>query len=506
MERTIASNFVKYLLPLLVGAFVWSLSTKTFAATLYFIGTGSVTNGTAAGTGTIWTRAANWSTVPKATHATSPAVPGASDTAVIMGSGGITLYIRSAVSVGGLLLSESFTGSLVQGSGTLSVGAGGIRIGSGYLIGGSRTLSSSGGITMTGGTIKNINGQLTISGSLSLRKVSSSRPSNFTATGTIVFTGNNASEAFFTNSSNVTTSFRNLIVNLSNIQTGADTTRKLYLSGAGLTLVNNLTVSGGTFDLTRTAVAQPLTVPGNIYVADNSTAKILGANNISLAGNLTVKPAGSLTLSGGTLTLTGTNKTLSGSMIFSGLTKNVTAGDILYFYPGYTYTVNGVQDLSGNSPSTRYLSLLSSVAGQQWKFHAPGRRTLNLVVLKDSNNTAGADKVCLDCTDSGNNSDWSFEAEATVATTTAASTGTGGGGGGGRRTSSASTATPTVVTPAVTPVTPAVSTKVSPIVKALKKRADALQAKITSTKNALKKKSMQRALDRLNKRINAKTK
>jgi|GEM_PF-1706353 len=199
----------------------------------------------------------------------------------------------------------------------------------------------------------------------------------------------------------------------------------------------NQTLSAGSShfeDITVNKAAGTLQLASAVDLEDLNilagTLKTTGYT-LTLTGSLTNKAT--LTPGTGSVVLTGANQTLSGSTSFYNLTKTVSASDTLYFYPGYTYTVNGTVDLSGGS---KIFSLKSSIDGVHWNF-APPAASLTLVglVLKDSYNTRLRDQVCLDCTDSGNNQNWDFENSPTINTVSAGTTSVSGsgGGGGGRR-------------------------------------------------------------------------
>lgn len=141
------------------------------------------------GTNTHWERTANWSASPRG--ATCTCVPSSSDIAIFSYSGG-TIQMRSAINIQGLVLASNWTGSLLQGTGTLQVGSAGVKVGSGRLIGGNATIrvaATSGGFTMTGGIVAGLQSTTTLSGSLSITDGSAAGSPSFTATGTLIFDG-----------------------------------------------------------------------------------------------------------------------------------------------------------------------------------------------------------------------------------------------------------------------------------------------------------------------------
>lgn len=482
MECTLRSRTLRYLLLFAAALLLWGYATRASAATLYYIGR----------TNDRWERRANWSAIPKGSGSVLPAaVPGMSDIAVLDASG-TTVTLRSNVRVGGLVIANSWTGSLVMGSGTLFAGTSGIKVGSGRLIGGINPLSTSGSYTQSGGIVTGLQNLFVLSGSLTIRSTNSSRP-QFTATGTIVFDGNRQQEILI-GANRVTATIASL--GLDNPDVGS-ASRLVQLTGSGLTLTGNVTITGGVLDLSRTSPAQALTVAGNISLKNSANAQVKGANTITLAGSLTVKPLASFAMTGGTMTLNGTAQTLSGSLTFRNFQKLVSSADTLYFYPGYTYTMNGASIVAGQTTNTVLLSLKSSIAGKQWNLTTVAALTLTKVALMDSYSTRGIDQVCQDCTDSGNNSRWNFENSPTVTPGTTSTSGGGGGGGGGKR---STTTTTTTTTPAVTTPTTTTTAPTSGRAKTLQKRIDAVQKLADKAKGA-KQKSLLRVIQRLQKTL-----
>src|SRR3990167_10630638 len=160
------------------------------------------------GTSDRWESAANWASIPRGPGGQS--VPGASDVAIFSFSGG-TVRIRSAVDVQGILLSNVWTGSLLQGTGTIVAGSAGIRVGSGHLIGGNAAIGTSAGYTQTGGIVSGIQNTLTLSGSFSLTDGSAAGTPSFTSTGTLVFEG--AADQNFTQGSSTSIALTGLTIN-----------------------------------------------------------------------------------------------------------------------------------------------------------------------------------------------------------------------------------------------------------------------------------------------------
>src|SRR3989338_4642672 len=116
-----------------------------------------------------WFDIENWSTAEGGTGGGS--VPGAADVAIFDGkaASGHTITLRGAITVGGLIMTPSWTGSIFTGTSTLIIGGSGARIGSGRLvIGTGAKLGMSGSLIMSGGVISNslANHRWSTSGSL----------------------------------------------------------------------------------------------------------------------------------------------------------------------------------------------------------------------------------------------------------------------------------------------------------------------------------------------------
>ena len=503
---------------LFTAAFLFA-APSSHAATYWWVG----------GTNTTFERAANWSAIPRG--AAGAVAPGAGDVAVFSHSGG-NILIRSNVRLGGLLLANNWTGSILVGTGTLRVvdaSLGGIRVGSGRLLGTTSStgaISSAAGFTQSGGIVT-AKGTMTLSGALTLVSVSG-RTVAFTQTGTIVVDG--------TSTQNYTIGSNRVTANITNL-TLQKSSSLLYVNGSGMTLLGSLTVTTGTLDLRKTSPAQALSVRynttleddssaallsgnaasfsgsltvgasatftqtgattfnglftqtitlnntsptfggdvtvnntaaqntrnlitfagnafritgtttvtqgtfdtntnsiasthnGNVTVADNALARFLSNANVSFAGNIIVKPAATFTHTAGNVTpiLGGGTQTLSGTITLATFAVGGGTGT-LQVYPGYTWTVSA---LSVAGSSTKY-TMKSAIDASRWTITTSGKNTISAVALKDSNSTY-VYNICLDCTDNGNNYNWSFESTPTSNSsgTSGGSSGGGGGGGGG---------------------------------------------------------------------------
>ena len=114
VPRLLSSSLPIRLIVIFVACACGSLLflSRASAATYYWVGSGSSTR---------WEDPLNWSTVAKGGHtAAQTNIPTGSDTAVLLSSGA-TVRIRSAVSLTNLSISNIWTGSLLMGTGTLTV-------------------------------------------------------------------------------------------------------------------------------------------------------------------------------------------------------------------------------------------------------------------------------------------------------------------------------------------------------------------------------------------------
>ncbi len=364
------------------------------------------------------------------------------------------------------------------GSTTVAVGGNVTNMGT-YTNGGNNTLTLSGSSTQTlrsngsvfGAITLNSNGgtytlqdALTATGSMTFTKgtldVSSG---NYSLTvkghwlvsngrfngrsGTVTF---NAPSSQLLNGSG--SSFYNILHNAAgtlNLNTRSLTGSNMFTNSAGTLSTNNLsasfgglvTISGGTY--TASSALQTfndgLLINGGTFTGSTGD---MTASGVTLTSGTFTAPSGTFNVSGNwvqksgftftpgtnTVTLTGTNQTLSGSTTFYNLTKSVTAADTLTFEHGSTQTITNTLTLNGTDGNL--LSLRSSQDGTEWDIDPQTTRTISYVDVKDSNNINATEIDCTssNCTDSGNNTNWSF--------------GSGAGGGGSSSSSSSSSSTP----------------------------------------------------------------
>lgn len=364
---------------LFLAAVFFALPMTTHAAARFWVG----------GTGN-WGDTAHWSaTIGGAGGA---AVPTASDTATFNNkSGGGTVAVRSVVNVLGLHLNSGYTGSILQGTGTVRIGTSNFLMGgTGAFVGGTAAINCGSGFTMTGGTVSGIQDTMTLSGSLNVTG------GTFTSTGTIVLEGANqninASTAGISSltigSSGTATLQANVTVS-STITVNAGSTLALgmyTLTATNTTIVNAGTINEGTGKISHTAT--------NFVLANSSFAEASGFNvgdtvyltltesdeNIdgTAADTLTV----TVTSGGGdsetvTLTETGLATGIFRGSISSSIAA-VSAGDGSLESPSgddtLTATYTDAQDLLTNSDSASFNVVSSGTVASGGGGSGGGRR------------------------------------------------------------------------------------------------------------------------------------
>ena len=302
-----------------------------------------------------------------------------------------------------------------------------LTVSGGTFTGSSGTLDINGDLTVSSGTLTAPSGTFTVSGSWS------KTGGTFTpGTGTVTFDGTAAGNTINTDG----TAFYQLTVNGSGGTWTLDTsnatsTATTTISAGTLTVpatfilsTASTTINGGTL----TATDGTLDVNGDLTVSSGTLTAPSGTTTLS--GNFT-HPAGTFTHSSGTLTLDGADQTLSGATTFGNLNKAVAVARTLTFDNTSTQTIVGTLTLEG--AASTLLSLRSDTDGTQWEFDPQGTRNISYIDVKDSNNINATTINCISekrCTDSGNNTNWTFT-QAASAQTTSGTTSSGGGGGGG---------------------------------------------------------------------------
>ncbi len=264
------------------------LATNVEAATYYWVGTGSADR---------WEDSSNWSTVTKGGAGGSHVVPTVLDNAVMVSSG-TTVRIRSAAKVRSLTMTNTWSGSLLMGTGSLQVGSGAnvtgvqVRIGSGKLIGGTGNISVAGNYTQTGGLVS-AQGTLSVSGSLFLANVLT----NFTSTGTIALTGSG--------NQTLTLGTAPRVLKLNNLtlrNAGQSTTNSIIVASGSLNLSGALTINQGKLDLATNS--KNLNYRNGLTIGSNARASLSTNSNVTSSGTISVNSAGGgLSVTAGTWTL-----------------------------------------------------------------------------------------------------------------------------------------------------------------------------------------------------------
>jgi hypothetical protein len=442
--QSVLSLRTRALAALTAYALSFLLIGPAYATTYYYVG----------GTNDHWEKASNWSTLPRGPG--NGAVPTSKDIAVLSYSG-TTVRIRSHVTASGILLSNLWTGSLLLGTGTVTIvgtpsKGGGLRVGSGYLTGGSSssgiTIASTGtGYTQTGGVV-------TLTGPLSLTGSFSHRAGTFTMT--------SANSMLRMNGSS-----QNLNLNGVNVY-------QLYIAAGTTTLTSN---AGVTSTITIDAGAT-LALSSHIFSATGAT--ILNSGTIALNTGTLVHYATAVFLGKSDYTTTDGMKagdTLYLSVNDSDANLDGTAVDTL----SVTVTTSG-----GDSETVT----LSETGVATGVFHGSIATANAAVATSDGTiQVPGDTTVTMTYTDS--NDGYGGATSTIVSAIGNSSTSSGGGGGGGRGSGGGGGgggSKKAVVTPAVpavpnkkgtpaTPAVPATVTKPSTARQAAQARAKAMRAK-----------------------------
>ena len=118
---------------------------------------------------------------------------------------------------------------------------------------------------------------------------------------------------------------------------------------------------------------------------------------------------------GGSVLLNGTGQSISGTTTFYNLTKDVDTADTLTFGAGSDTTIANTMTLQGEKGAL--LSLRSATPGTRWNINPQGERSIAYLDVKDSDNinAAAIDARYSYCLDSGNNLNWLFKVDLTMA-------------------------------------------------------------------------------------------
>ncbi len=219
------------------------------------------------------------------------------------------------------------------------------------------------------------------------------------------------------------------LYNLTINNSGGGSNDDVIVAGGTLVVAGDLTVTLGNLDLDTNGLA--LDVDDDVTLAASSQATLSGST-MNIGGDILVASSATFTNTAGTVTLDGSSQSMSGALTFNNLTKSITSNDTLTFAATNTVTVRNTTTLQGTSTAT--LSLRSSQTGTQWRIDPQGSDTFLYLDIRDSNNINVTIASCpTNCTDSGNNTNWSIIAAVSVGGSIGGGGSTGGGGGGGGR-------------------------------------------------------------------------
>ncbi len=199
-------------------------------------------------------------------------------------------------------------------------------------------------------------------------------------------------------------------------------------NGATLDVNDGVTLTVADGGGTDMDVNGELLLTGSAVVDCNGEFDATGGN-VTFGGSGTLNLGSTITSLGtfscgtGTVIIDGASQSLPYGYTFYNLSKNVASVDTLIFKAGSTTTVTGTLTLQGASGAL--LSLRSSSDGTQWNIDPQGNRTIAYLDVKDSSNTnaTAIDTEGTNSTDSGNNTNWTFNQLPVV--TTQAVTGIG---------------------------------------------------------------------------------
>ncbi|MDD4287232.1 MAG: S-layer homology domain-containing protein [Candidatus Peribacteraceae bacterium] len=279
------------------------------------------------------------------------AVPTSADNVYFMNNfSGATLigknvWIKSPAIVKGLVINQNMTGTILIGTGSLNVGADGIRMGSGRLIGNTGNISIAGGFVMTGGIVRLGAMNLSLSGSLAISKGVTSSYTQIVSTGSLVFSGRSADQDFVMGSG-IVGSLKNLTLN----NTAGGTDDDIIVNASYLALSGALTITRGNLDLAANNVI--LLADSGVTLAANAQATLTSDANITASGHIVAGAGAAFVLSTNTFTLNGVNQNLDtnnspfynltiGSSGTATLTSDQSVTHTLQVNTGSTLNLNG---------------------------------------------------------------------------------------------------------------------------------------------------------------------
>ncbi len=336
-------------------------------------------------------------------------------------SGGQNIMIAGDWSNAGTYTSGSNTVTF-DGSGAQSLTTGGTGTGQDF-----NNLT----INKSAGTLSLSTNALDVDGTLTVSSGTFSSGALATVAATLTVNGGTFTQGAGTITVSGTTTVSSGILT----QGGSISTNALTVSGGTfnggtsttLSVTAATTLSSGTFTQNTTALTtSDLTVNGGTLTGGSATIDVnddftlssgaltSSSGNLTIAGDF-IHSGGTFTHNSGTVTLDGTAQTLSSSATttFNNLTKTVSSADTLTLTASTTNIISGTLNLQGASGNL--LSLRSSLSGTQASLNPQGTRTVQYLDVKDNNNINSTAILCTTgCTDSGNNTNWSFVSSVTA--------------------------------------------------------------------------------------------
>lgn len=318
---------------------------------------------TGGGANATWSTAANWS---------GGVAPGSSDVARFDDScsSNCSPVLGANVSIAGLKIFSSYTGTITQGTYTLTIGSSGFSQLGGTFAGGSGSITLNGPMSLKGGSFTSTSGTLTIANNIA-------GGNSWTVSGSPTFSANGGTINFgLTAGSGTLTITPGSIVYNNVIVTGWGTT-----TGSGTMTVNgNLTFKGLHSGAPATVTSLAFAVAGNLSaetggMSTGSTATIAltgnpsgqtistdaltsalanitiatGSNDVTLSGNIRIL-RNYIVSSVGQLVTTGS--TLNFGVIPNALAATITPGTAVYnnvtFNGQGTFTGSGTMTINGN--------------------------------------------------------------------------------------------------------------------------------------------------------------
>lgn len=210
-------------------------------------------------------------------------------------------------------------------------------------------------------------------------------------------------------------------LNMSSFDLTASVNLELHSGNGSLTVgsnsltVGNLTISGASLDVSSATVD----IDGDTEFL--SGALIAPSGTMTLAGDVRIEDIFTFTHSSGTFQLDGTSQAFTGTILLHNFTKTVSSAAALTFGSGSSLSVSGALILRGAVGNV--LSLRTSPEANEHflRLDSAGTQTLDYLNVKDSNASGGQELDCDaandGCVNSGNNTNWNFDAPDVTAPT-----------------------------------------------------------------------------------------